>query len=207
MPESLAVLRREVGAFAESHGVDGSQLQDLLVAVSEAATNVIVHAYIDADAGGEVEVAAEALDGAVVVAVNDRGRGMGYRPDSPGLGIGLPLIGQLATEVDIRNLQPGTEVRMTFAVSEVRGRAEDLNPEQRLALLSKIVGSSSREAGRRAATTSSWPCWCPRWPMPAPSTSCLTGASRRGSARLWTALPNNRTGLHRAGRRNRRSTR
>jgi serine/threonine-protein kinase RsbW/stage II sporulation protein AB (anti-sigma F factor) len=47
--------------------------------------------------------------------VTDRGRGIVPRPDSPGLGLGLPLIATLAESLELGtgNLEE-TEVRMTF---------------------------------------------------------------------------------------------
>jgi hypothetical protein len=44
------------------------------------------------------------------------------RPDSPGFGIGLPLIGNLASAVEIHEAPGGgTEVRMTFTAPGVDG--------------------------------------------------------------------------------------
>ena len=46
--------------------------------------------------------------------VTDEGGGMLPRPDSPGLGLGLPLIVELATSVDIDSTGGGTRVAMEF---------------------------------------------------------------------------------------------
>ena len=47
----------------------------------------------------------------------DRGVGMLPHPGSHGLGMGLPVIGNLAEQVEIVNAEPGTLIRMRFAVA------------------------------------------------------------------------------------------
>ena len=52
----------------------------------------------------------------LVVVVRDYGCGMSPNPDSPGLGLGLSVIGRLATELNIeRPDDGGTRLRMCFA--------------------------------------------------------------------------------------------
>lgn len=112
LPESVAQARSAVTAFAEEAGLPAAVVQNLKVAVSEAATNVVLHAYVDRDPGGfTVRVAVDGDD--VDVIVRDYGRGMVPRADSPGLGLGLPLIANLVDtfEVGIPD-EGGTEVRM-----------------------------------------------------------------------------------------------
>ena len=54
-------------------------------------------------------------DGRLTVVVADEGRGMLPRPDSPGLGLGLPLIATLAESLELgTGADDETEVRMTF---------------------------------------------------------------------------------------------
>src|SRR3712207_7311397 len=52
--------------------------------------------------------------------VSDIGRGVVPRPDSPGLGLGLPLMSTLALSVAIGDGENnrGTEVRMSFALED-----------------------------------------------------------------------------------------
>jgi serine/threonine-protein kinase RsbW/stage II sporulation protein AB (anti-sigma F factor) len=59
-------------------------------------------------------VQARSEDGELVVVVADHGEGMRPRPDSPGLGLGLPIIATLVTRLDIVNTSTGTEVHMSF---------------------------------------------------------------------------------------------
>jgi serine/threonine-protein kinase RsbW/stage II sporulation protein AB (anti-sigma F factor) len=58
-------------------------------------------------------------DEIVTIVVVDRGRGITPRPDSPGLGLGLPLIATLADSLELGTGEAGeTEVRMTFRLSD-----------------------------------------------------------------------------------------
>src|SRR3954447_16307759 len=121
---SVPELRGAVQGFVSKHGAGADVLSDVALAVSEAVTNAVMHGFLDRDQG-TVRVSVKAGDGEIVVVVADDGRGMQPRPDSPGLGMGLPLIGQLAASLDIR-VPPGggTELCMTFAAPGVRGPAE-----------------------------------------------------------------------------------
>ncbi len=60
-------------------------------------------------------MSAEMGGGSLRILVRDDGHGLQPRVDSPGLGLGLPLIAQLSSASDIRTSQDGgTEVAMTF---------------------------------------------------------------------------------------------
>jgi anti-sigma regulatory factor (Ser/Thr protein kinase) len=111
-PASVAASRHALAEFIAGQRIDRAAVE---VAVSEAVSNAVLHAYRDGDAPGRVRVRAQFDAGALRVEVADRGRGMRPRADSPGLGLGLPLIAQLATHVDITS-ENGTTVVMDFAV-------------------------------------------------------------------------------------------
>jgi serine/threonine-protein kinase RsbW len=67
---------------------------------------------------GSLAVEAFHLDGELVVAVRDEGGGMLPRTDSPGLGLGLSIMGRLSHRLEIsEHGASGTEVRMTFVVA------------------------------------------------------------------------------------------
>ena len=74
---------------------------DLALAVGEACANVVVHAYPPGDVGPLI-VHAEVKGGEIVITVIDQGQGMTPRPDSPGLGLGLPLIANLSDRLEIQ---------------------------------------------------------------------------------------------------------
>lgn len=112
--ENVAVVRHAFGGFAEALSVDEQTLADIKLAVTEACTNVVIHAY-ERDAIGALEVDATIDDDRLTVVIRDNGRGIVPRPDSPGLGLGLPLIATLAETLELgRDGAEHTEVRMTF---------------------------------------------------------------------------------------------
>lgn len=116
--ENIAIIRHAFGALGEAFDVDAQTLSDIRLAVTEACTNVVVHAYPDGRAG-PMEVRATLVEGGLAVVVRDEGHGIAPRPDSPGLGLGLPLIASLAETVELgRDADERTEVRMTFSLHD-----------------------------------------------------------------------------------------
>jgi anti-sigma regulatory factor (Ser/Thr protein kinase) len=115
VPGSVPALRRQVVAFAARHRVAEPPLEDLRLAVSEALTNVVLHGYRHTQEPGAVDVTATVGADSVEVVVGDEGLGMSPRSDSPGAGLGLPLIARLAQRMEIRPRHPrGTEIRLCF---------------------------------------------------------------------------------------------
>src|SRR5262249_31175352 len=114
-PSSVPVARRSVCRAIRAVGVEESVLERVQLAVTEACANVVIHAYRDHPEPGELGIEVVLGPDNVCVRVRDKGRGVTPRLDSPGLGLGLPLIGALASKVDIRACQrSGTEVAMSF---------------------------------------------------------------------------------------------
>jgi anti-sigma regulatory factor (Ser/Thr protein kinase) len=112
--EAVRRARHEVVAFAERHRL--ANPDDVALAVSEAATNAVVHAYRSEGDEGDVRVVACARDTGLVVVVRDYGVGMSPNPNSPGPGLGLSVIGAIAAEVNIeRPDSGGTRIRIRFA--------------------------------------------------------------------------------------------
>src|SRR5258708_35774539 len=101
VPESVAPLRHAATALAERCGASSDVVSAITLAVSEACTNVVVHAYRD-DGPGTIELAAESENGSLWFRVIDDGDGLTPRPDSPGLGLGLPLIARVASPFEVR---------------------------------------------------------------------------------------------------------
>jgi len=119
--ENVAVIRHAFGGFAEVLSVDEQTLADIKLAVTEACTNVVIHAYED-DEEGDLEVDASIDGERLTVVIRDSGRGIVPRPDSPGLGLGLPLIASLAETLELgKDVGDNTEVRMTFRLDENLG--------------------------------------------------------------------------------------
>jgi serine/threonine-protein kinase RsbW len=116
-PEGVAVVRQALAGMADALDVDATVVADMKMAVSEACTNVVVHAYDDAD--GVLEVDMLAGENGLSIRVRDHGSGIQPRAsrsrDVPALGLGLPLIAALSDSFELHgSAGQGTEVRMTF---------------------------------------------------------------------------------------------
>lgn len=115
---SATVARRALSELAGAHHLD---VDDVAVAlcVSEAVTNAVVHGY----RGGvtvddAIEVRAWEQDGGLFVVVRDFGHGLAARTDSPGLGLGMPLMTAMADRFAFAPDAPGTRVEMWFAPAD-----------------------------------------------------------------------------------------
>ncbi len=110
-----ALARRAAAEFAAGEGADPDTLASIKLCVSEAVTNAVLHAYRDGDGPGAVELEARRPNGCLCFYVRDHGRGMAPRTDSPGMGLGLPLISHSAATVEFRKRAGGgTELVMRF---------------------------------------------------------------------------------------------
>ena len=114
--ESVAQLRQAVVDFAYEHGVPESCLSDIRLAVSEAVSNAVVHAFRGRVDGTVIASVTMGASEWVEMRVIDDGRGMAPRNDSPGLGLGLPLIRYLTDQFEHRRPpgSVGTELWMRF---------------------------------------------------------------------------------------------
>ena len=92
--------------------MDAAGVADVSLAVTEAATNAVMHAY--ADTGGDLQVTAAVGDGELAIVVADAGPGLVERDDSPGLGVGLAVIARVSERLRIVSHSGGTEVHMAF---------------------------------------------------------------------------------------------
>ena len=93
--------RRAVVAHLSAAQTSDPPLSDIGLAVSEAVTNVVHHAYTQTEPG-PVRIRVEVRPPEIEVVVQDEGSGMVPRPDSPGLGLGMPLIATVSKRFDIQ---------------------------------------------------------------------------------------------------------
>lgn len=114
--------RHAIREFATSADATGRALDAIALCVTEAITNAVVHAYRNHERPGSIEMEAE-LDGEwLCVRVRDHGHGLKPRLDSPGLGLGLPLIAQISARSEIVSSEhAGTAIIMRFNVQEQEG--------------------------------------------------------------------------------------
>lgn len=114
VPAAVGVARRAVERAAVAAGIDADVVSRIVLGLSEAATNAVLHAYDDRARGAfHVSVV---LDGDVTLTVADDGTGVRPRPHSPGLGVGMPLMAGVSDECAIgRGPTGGAVVTMRFA--------------------------------------------------------------------------------------------
>jgi anti-sigma regulatory factor (Ser/Thr protein kinase) len=124
IPASVGIARTDVVAFALSTGAGEQQTERLKLAVSEAMSNAVIHAYAH-DRDGVIRLTATAISGDLLVVVADDGCGVGRASKSVGLGIGLGVITQLADGVTLRRRSSGgTQVEMRFKLADAHESAE-----------------------------------------------------------------------------------
>lgn len=115
--DNVPLVRHALRGLLEASGVPEERISDITLAVTEACANAVLHAY--PDSRGQFETSADlSPTGELVVMVRDYGSGMAPRVDSPGLGVGLPVMAAIADALEIDTPEgAGTVVRMTFDVA------------------------------------------------------------------------------------------
>jgi len=118
-PENVAVVRHVLGAFAEALQLPDPVIEDMRLAVTEACTNVVRHAYSghEADDQNALRIELRPQPHGMLVVVEDRGRGLAPSPEGGGPGLGLPLMAALTEDLQISHGpgNRGSRVAMSFA--------------------------------------------------------------------------------------------
>jgi serine/threonine-protein kinase RsbW len=116
--EYLALCRLVLAGIARVHGIDDETVADLKLAITEACSNAIRHAY-PADADGDIELRIDVGDGRVTIEVADTGRGFELvdPPASPSPhmaeeGMGLAIIRGLVDVVELDSSVDGGGSRL-----------------------------------------------------------------------------------------------
>jgi stage II sporulation protein AB (anti-sigma F factor) len=118
-PTSVAEARTAVAEFATAAGANATQIDAMRLAVSEAVTNAVLHAYRGGP--GLIQLTAALAGPELWILVADEGGGMQPEADRPGLGLGLGLISQVCDDMSIvPRSTGGIEVRILFKL-EVAG--------------------------------------------------------------------------------------
>jgi anti-sigma regulatory factor (Ser/Thr protein kinase) len=94
---------------------DQRLLASIALAVSEAVGNAVRHAY--PQTAGNIDLAVEHHDSEITITIGDHGVGLDNPTSDPGLGMGLQLIGTLATSWSLDSHPTGTTVTMRFAAT------------------------------------------------------------------------------------------
>jgi anti-sigma regulatory factor (Ser/Thr protein kinase) len=126
---NVAVVRHALAGLGERLGMDETAIADLKTVVTEAAMNVVVHAY-PGDEPGPLSVIAVPEKEGLTVEVRDYGEGIRPRPDvdRSSLRIGLTLIAALSDSFEISGgAGRGTVIRMHLPL-RARGEDDDAAP-------------------------------------------------------------------------------
>jgi len=130
-PEYVGVVRLSISGIANRMGFNYDDIEDLKVALSEAITNAVTHAYYEED-DGEVTVGFGVYENRLEIMVADRGGSFNLKDVKGGIGpyeqsesietlreggFGLFLIDALMDKVEINN-DSGVIVLMTKYLSE-----------------------------------------------------------------------------------------
>jgi anti-sigma regulatory factor (Ser/Thr protein kinase) len=119
---NISVVRQVLRDLGERLELDELLLEDLVLAASEACSNVVMHAY-PLDEDGQLHVRATVGEDGIALVVRDRGRGRGTA--GPGLGVGLSIIAAVARSLEIATDGAGwREVHMTFPLQRDGARAD-----------------------------------------------------------------------------------
>lgn len=115
---SLSEIRQAMRDCASGAGASPALTLAVAQAVDEAATNAIVHGYGGGDATRSIAISSSDGDGWLRVLVTDRGAGFRPRRTTPGYGLGLAIIAQLADELELRDaVGGGLVVAMGFRLA------------------------------------------------------------------------------------------
>jgi anti-sigma regulatory factor (Ser/Thr protein kinase) len=123
-PENVAVVRHVLGAFADALDLPADTVEDMRLAITEACTNVVRHAYREGESG-PIDVVIRPNGDRLDIIVTDYGAGMSPSPDLSGPGLGLPLIAALADSVDLQPVPNcrGSRLSMSFRCRPALGLA------------------------------------------------------------------------------------
>jgi serine/threonine-protein kinase RsbW len=118
--EYITLCRLALTGIARVRDLPDEVLADLKLALTEAASNSVRHAYVGADHAGLVEISYELLPDRLVIEVTDEGGGFDpAEADGPPEelsegGLGIAIIRAIADEVEIGKQPDGRGSRLRF---------------------------------------------------------------------------------------------
>lgn len=118
--EYITLCRLALTGIARVRDLSDEILADLKLALTEAASNSVRHAYVGADHAGLVEISYELLPDRLVIEVTDEGEGFDpAEADGPPEelsegGLGIAIIRAIADEVEIGKQPDGRGSRLRF---------------------------------------------------------------------------------------------
>ena len=118
-PLSLPAARSAVTDYSSQNGFGQEVIERVRLAVTEACTNVVLHAYDGGVSDARYELEARVEDAELVVRIRDSGVGMpseGAARPTQNFGFGFPVMRATASSVDVvARPGGGTEIVLRFA--------------------------------------------------------------------------------------------
>jgi len=138
-PENLAIARLALAGIAATAGASREVIADLKLAVTEACTNAIQHAYRGCGAKDDIVIRYTVGEGTLSIEVEDQGSG--FEPgaaargaassNGQGLGMGLMIIRMITDELSVTSASSGSRVLFRKRFSPIRSIDEPaLDPER-----------------------------------------------------------------------------
>lgn len=129
-PQFVSLCRLALTAICREHRFTDDDIADLKLAITEACSNSIRHAYDEpggaADEASKVYVTYEMHDDRLVVEVRDHGKGFDWQGPSddalPEGGLGISIIQAVCDEFEV--LQPGEGSGSTLRIVKLRRPAD-----------------------------------------------------------------------------------
>ena len=119
-PQFVSLCRLALTAICREHRFSDDDIADLKLAITEACSNSIRHAYDENGDSSKVYVTYEVLEDRLVVEVRDHGRGFEYEgantDDLPEGGLGISIIRAVCDEFEVLSMAdeaPGATLRLT----------------------------------------------------------------------------------------------
>lgn len=112
-PKLIPTFRHRARDFAAANGAASKVVEAISLAVTEAVTNVVKHAYEPGASDRGIWLKGSVADDLLEITVSDRG--LGFRASThPGLGVGLSIIADASAALEIDQSAEGTALRMRF---------------------------------------------------------------------------------------------
>jgi stage II sporulation protein AB (anti-sigma F factor) len=120
LPSNVGLARVSVASFASQLDFNLSELEEIRVAISEAVSNCVIHAYPDEI--GLIELTASINQGMLEISVNDSGKGIedivlartpAYSSNPERMGLGLVFMESFMDQMEITSKpDQGTKITM-----------------------------------------------------------------------------------------------
>lgn len=138
-PEYLSLIRLTLSGVFNRANASYNDIEDAKIAVSEAVTNAVKHAYKHREETGYITIVFEVSDGQIKIVVSDQGESFNYQETKQHLGpyqddenidflreggLGLFLIEALMDEVTVRK-ETGVTISMTKYINKEQVQTHD----------------------------------------------------------------------------------